>query len=345
MIRAFAAAALCLAGCGATSSSPTTVAPTTAAPATPFVGSAAVWYHPEPSAASWTGAPSGMSGSFDFLSLFAAGAPWPHVMGRTSVLGLYAGWVLGTDDQTLQQTVAFAAAHRMGIELEAPALQATVSCGTGVEGYVPTQTTVSAITLSYLNRLKALNADVRFIKVDEPFFFGSVVNDPRACGLSVANVASQVNAYVQIVQTIYPNVQIGDVEPIITSQYVPDVATAMSGFHAAYKSASGAPFPFFFADIDFSNPSWATLVKTLEVQTRREGSRFGIIYIGDQLDTSDAEWTGKVVARFTAYEGATGGRPDYALFQSWEPHPQYNLPETNAGTFTGAINIYLGARS
>jgi hypothetical protein len=304
---------------------------------------AAIWYHPEPSAASWTGAPSGMSGSFDFLALFAPNAPWPRVMAHTSVLGLYAGWVLQTDQQTLQGAIAFANAQHMGIELEAPALQATTSCGTGVEGYVPVQTTVPAITLSYLNRLKALNADVRFIKVDEPFFFGSVVNDPRACGLAVADVVSQVNAYVHVVQTVYPNAQVGDVEPIILSQYAPDVVTAIGQYHAAYRAAAGAPFPFFFADIDFSNPFWAALVKRLEVQTRSEGSRFGIIYIGDQQDTSDAQWTGKVIARFTAYEGANGGRPDYALFQSWQPHPLRNLPETDPTTFTGAINAYIGA--
>ena len=341
MIRALAAsaAALFAAGCGGggASSPPAPVAMTAA------TARAAIWYHPEPSAASWPGAPSGMSGSLDFLSLFAPNAPWPRVLAHTGVLGLYAGWVLQTDQATLQGTIGFANAQHMGIELEAPALQATASCGTGVEGYAPAATTVAAITLSYLNRLKALNADVRYIKVDEPLFFGSYVNDPRACGLAVADVVSQVNAYVHVVQTVYPNAQVGDVEPIILSQYNPDVITAIGQYHAAYQAVTGAPFPFFFADIDFTNPLWATLVKSLEVQTRSEGSRFGIIYIGDQLDTSDAQWTAKVIARFTAYEGANGGRPDYALFQSWQPHPLKNLPETDPTTFTGAINAYIPA--
>lgn len=338
MMRALAAAVLCAAGCGGASSAPALLT----APA-PVAARAAIWYHPEPNAASWSGASSGMSGSLDFTSLFAANAPWPRVMAKTAVLGLYASWVLPTDDQTLQTTIAFANAHHMGLELEAPALQATASCGAGVEGYVPAQTTVSAITLAYLARLQALNADVRYIKVDEPFFFGSVVTNPRSCGFTVADVASQVNAYVHIVHGVYPNAQVGDVEPIILSQYVPDVVTALAAYHAAYRAVSGAPFPFFFADIDFANPSWTTLVKSLELQTRGEGSRFGIIYIGDQQDTSDAEWAGKVVARFTAYEGPAGGRPDYALFQSWQPHPLRNLPETDPTTFTGAIDAYVNA--
>jgi hypothetical protein len=29
------------------------------------------------------------------------------------------------------------------------------------------------------------------------------------------------------------------------------------------------------------------------------------------------------------------------LFQSWEQHPRYCLPETNPTTFTGALDAYL----
>ena len=70
MMRALVAAALCLAGCGGASS---VSAPVT--PLAPVAARAAIWYHPEPSAATWPGAPSGMSGSLDFVSLFAANAP------------------------------------------------------------------------------------------------------------------------------------------------------------------------------------------------------------------------------------------------------------------------------
>ena len=69
--------------------------------------------------------------------------------------------------------------------------------------------------------------------------------------------------------------------------------------------------------------------------------KFGIIYIGDWPDNSDAEWASKVVARFEIYQGAFGGRPDYVLFQSWQPHPVYSLPESNPATFTGAMESYV----
>jgi hypothetical protein len=335
----FAAAALFGAtGCGGSGSSPTP------APTTHFSSNASIWFHPEPPPALWSSAPPGNLGSTDYASLFAANGQWPNVAAHTSTFGMYAGWVLAASDPVLANAVAFLNAHNMGIELEAPALQALPTCG-AIEGYVPAQQTVKAVTLAYLSRLQALGANVTFVKVDEPYFFGSVVNDPRSCHFSVATVVAEVSTYVQIVHDVYPNAVVGDVEPVIVGPYVPDVVTALTQWHQAYAAATGAPFPFYIADTDFSQAGWPALVKTLENSTHSAGMRFGMIYIGEPDDTSDAEWTGKVVSRFETYQGATGGSPDYVLFQSWEFHPKYCLPETSPVTFTGAIERYIAETS
>ena len=302
-----------------------------------------IWFHPLPSPAAWPNGPH--RGSRDFLALFQAGAAWPRAMAHVGVMGMYAGWIAAASDQELQRTVAFLNAHGMGIEIEAPALQATPTCGSGVEGYAPWGLSLYELTLAYLQRLRALGADVRFVKVDEPFYFGSVVADPRSCHFPVPEVALAVGQFAQLVRSVYPDAAVGDVEPIIAAAYAPDVVTAIAQWHATYQAVTGAPFPFFFADIDFSDPEWPAIVKTLEAETRQSGTQFGIIYIGDELDSSDAEWAGKVVERFKIYEQEHGGRPDYVLFQSWEPHPKRCLPESDPTTFTGVIDAYLGART
>jgi hypothetical protein len=304
---------------------------------------ASIWFHPLPSASDWPGRPAGSGGSTDFLALFQANAPWPRAIAHVSVIGMYAGWILEASDQALQQTVAFMNAHNMTVEIEAPALQATATCGSGVEGYVPYGLSIGDVTLQYLQRLKALGAQVAFVKVDEPFFFGSVVDDSRSCHSTVSEIASQVGAYAQLVRSIYPKAAVGDVEPIIASAYPQGVTTAIAQWHATYRKVTGMRFPFFFADIDFSNPLWPSIVKTLEDETRQSRMRFGIIYIGDQDDSSDAEWAGKAVARFESYQVQNGGRPDYVLFQSWQPHPMFCLPESDPTTFTGVLDAYIAA--
>jgi len=341
LLSSFACGALMVsAGCSSGGSG----APAPSAPGTHIASSAQIWFHPKPNqpGSSALNDPNAV-GSTDFLQLFEPNAPWARVEAHTRVLGLYAGWVTTASDQMLQETVAFVNAHGMGIELEAPSLQATASCGSGVEGYVPYGQSVQNFTLAYLQRLQALDAQVLYIKVDEPYFFGNVVSDPRSCHFTVTQIATEVGQYTQLVKTIYPNAQVGDVEPVIASAYSPDVVTALGQWHDTYRTVTGAPFPFYFADIDWSNPEWPSIVKQLEEQTRQREMQFGIIYIGDMQDVSDAEWTGKVVARFETYQGQNGGQPDYVLFQSWEPYPQYCLPETDSTTFTGAIEAYVEA--
>jgi hypothetical protein len=310
----------------------------------PIQSSATIWVHPLPAAAAWPGGnPNG--GSTDFLALFQANSPWPRGIGHTQVIGMYAAWITAVSDQQLQAVVTFLNAHNMGIEIEAPSLQAMPTCGSGVEGYVPYGQSIQTFTLAYLQRLQSMGAQVLFVKVDEPYFFGNVVNDPRSCHFSVPQIAAEVGQYAQLVHAVYPNAAVGDVEPIIAGPYAPDVVTALTQWHDTYQAVTGTPFPFFFADIDFSNPAWPTIVRQIETGTRQSGMRFGIIYIGDQLDLSDAEWAGKTVARFQTYQGANGGQPDYVLFQSWQPHPQLCLPETDPTTFTGVIDAYIDATS
>jgi hypothetical protein len=336
VVLASAAIALsCCTGCGAGNTSPSSAAAS-------FQSSATIWFHPLPSSSQWPN-PAVVGGSSDYLALFQANTSWPRALAHTQAFGIYAGWILEASDQQLQGVVAFLNAHNIVIELEAPALQALSTCGTGVEGYVPYGQSVQTLTLAYLQRLQSLGAQVSFIKVDEPYFFGNVVNDPRSCHFSVEQIASEVGEYVQLVHEVYPNAAVGDVEPVIGSAYTPDVVTALGQWHATYQSVTGAPFPFFIADNDFSDPTWPSLAKNVEVETNQNGIKFGIIYIGDPTDTSDAEWTGKAVARFKIYQGESGGQPDYVLFQSWEPYPQFCLPETDPTTFTGVLDAYLDA--
>jgi hypothetical protein len=324
-----------------------------------FRSSAAIWFQPEPPGVN---GPFGDVGSTDFFALFRPGAPWPQVLARTEAVGFDAAWLYSAPSQELRAIVTFLNAHNIGIEIEAPALQARSTCGSGVEGYVPFGLpgglNLKRFTLAYLDRLRALGAHVTFMKVDEPYYYGSVVSDavlrqiaqatgekntPVSCHFPMAEVARDVGQFAHLVKSVYPNIEIGDVEPVRPGAYQPDAVTALDAWHETYRSVTGAPFPFFFADVDFADPGWPALVRQLETSTRHLGIRFGIIYTGDQQDGSNAEWTSQVVTRFEQYQRQARGQPDYVLFQSWQPRPTLCLPESDPATFTGAIDTYIAA--
>lgn len=330
-----------LVNCGGGSSGGSSVVAT---PAPTTAATAAIWIQPRPASAGGPGIPAG--GSTDFTTMFSGTANWSSTAAHTAVFGFYAGWVADIDTPTLTAAVNFLTAQHLAIELEAPSLQATATCGTGVEGYVPYGQTLATFTNGYLQRLKALGADVRYIKVDEPFFFGSdAISSPNSCAWPVATVAQDVAHYVQLVHTTYPNAQVGDVEPIIATGYGTDPVTALSGWHDAFKTAMGAPFPFFIADMDFGIPNWLTLAVNVQQSMRARGEQFGIIFIGDPTDSSDAIWSGKTVSRSQTFASTIGSAPDFVFFQSWDPFPQNALPESSATTFTGTVKSYIDSRT
>jgi hypothetical protein len=332
------AGALLLANCGGGGGGSSPSPSATAAPATSTT--AKIWIQPKPLAVGQTGLLAG--GSSDFTSLFSGTAGWSETVAHTAVFGFYAGWIADIDTPTLTTIVNFLTAQHIPIELEAPSLQATATCGNNVEGYVPYGQSITTFTNSYLQRLKALGADVRYIKIDEPYFFGSIAaSSPASCAWQVAQVAQDVASYVQLVHATYPNAEVGDVEPVITTGYGTDPVTALTGWHDAFKTAMGSAFPFFIADMDFGNPTWASLAVTMQNTMRARGEQFGIIFIGDPTDTSDAIWSGKTVTRFQTFTSTSGSAPDFVFFQSWDPYPQYCLPETDPTTFTGVVKAYI----
>ncbi len=328
-------------GGGASSGPSATMVPT----ATPTTSSQAqIWLQPKPLAVGQTGLLGG--GSSDFTSLFAGTTNWSTSAAHTAVFGFYAGWVSTIDTPTLTTVVNFLIAQHIPIELEAPALQATAACGNGVEGYVPLGQSLTDFTNGYLQRLKALGADVRYIKVDEPYFFGSIAaSSPNSCAWPVSLVAQDVAQYAALVHATYPNAEVGDVEPIITTGYGTDPVTALTGWHDAFKTAMGASFPFFIADMDFSNTGWPSLAVQMQNAMRARGETFGIIFIGDPTDTSDAMWAGKTLGRAQTFASTSGSAPDVVFFQSWDPYPQSCLPESDASTFTGVVKAYITSQS
>jgi hypothetical protein len=329
------------------------------APVTPFASSATIWFQPQPPG---NNGPFGQVGSADFLALFQPGAPWPRVMAHIQAFGFTADWLYSASSQVLRPVVSFLNTHGIGIEIESPALQALPSCGSGVEGYVPYGLPggldLRSFTLAYLHRLRAMGAHVLFVKVDEPYYYGSVVsagvlqqiaqaaddkNPLVSCHFPVTEVARDVGQFAGLVRSVYPDAEIGDVEPVTPGTYRSGAVIALDAWHDTYRSVTGAPFPFFFADVNFSDPAWPALVQQLATASRQRGIRFGIIYIGDTQDSSDAEWTSQVAARFEEYQQQDRGQPDYVLFQSWQPRPARCLPETDPATFTGVIDTYITA--
>jgi len=147
--------------------------------------------------------------------------------------------------------------------------------------------------------------------------------------------------YIKAIKSVYPDVIVGDNEPLWAGVNVEELVEWLD----AYKAVTGSHLPFIHLDLDYSRADWHIAAKQLEDEAQARGIEFGIFYIGDSGDATDAEWLNKAFERARVYELVAGGKPDHVKFQSWNDHPDYALPESSPDTFTALINRYFRTRT
>lgn len=282
------------------------------------------------------------AGSLDFMNLFREDAPWTETARRVQVFMLYGGWVahfpwepLEATDEELSAIIADLNRRGIAIGFEAGPLVATDECGRGIEGFFGPEEGIRIV-----KKLKELGADVKFVQLDEPYYFGHIYSGPNACQWPVEKIAREVQNYIRAIKGYYPDAIIGDNEALLSDVVPEDMVEWMDTF----ESVTGSPLPFLHLDLDYSRADWPQAAKQIEDAARARGVEFGIFYFGDPGDASDAQWVGKAFERARVYELIAGGRPDHVVFQSWHDRPDYVLPETDPETFTGLIDLYFRER-
>jgi hypothetical protein len=155
-------------------------------------------------------------------------------------------------------------------------------------------------------------------------------------------VAKELASYVSTLRSWFPRLVAGDIEPLL----VGEDPQQLTGWMDAYKRATGSRLGFFHLDLDYDNrPDWPQEAAGLERAAHARGIPFGLIYYGGYTASTDGEWTNSAEQRFVEYEAQAGFRPDQAILQSWEDHPNRALPEANPGTFTWLIDQYVRPRT
>ena len=303
-------------------------------PWTPPTARPLVWFapldpYPRPLANGVT-----LVGSPDFLDLFSPSAPWPDAAAHVNIFKLYPQFIDHVSDADLVRIVTDLNRRGIAIALEEGPLPPSATCGG--EGFGG-----PGFSLSAVQRVKLAGGIVRYIALDEPYFFGSLSTGPNACQRPADQVAREVSSYIHALRSALPGIVIGDIEPLVgnssSDTYVAWLDT--------YRSVIGEKLPFFHLDIDWLRPDWPAAAKSLETAARQRGIEFGIIYFGNYDDQSDAAWTGHAAERMAIYEGEAAGKPDHVIFQSWEDHPDRVLPESDPTTFTSLINRYFRTRT
>jgi len=272
----------------------------------------------------------------DFDRLFDAKTTWQQSAARVEVFKFYASHILGSSDVDLKRQVAWLRRHNMAVAVEAGILtiDPTTKCGGGVEGY-------GYSIEPLMKRLKDIDADLEFITMDEPLFFGHEFAGRRACRSSISALARQVAENVGRIRSYYPLVKFIDVEPVANFKSA-DLVSEVADWLKTYQANTNEPMFALFMDVAWWVDGGQRSALRLTQLLRSARVPVGVIYDGPTSEISSGQaWIDEAKSYWRQYESLARSTPDYAVFQSWAPQPKRYLPETSPDAFTNLLLDYI----
>lgn len=269
-------------------------------------------------------------------------APWQTVAGEVKVVLFPPGNIERASDGDLQQALTDIKRRHLSVAVGTGMLIRSDRCRSKSEAYV------DRASLEHLfSKLQRDGADVKYVTMDEPYFYGHKDSSPAACHESAQTLALALKESIALVRNYFPGAQIGTDEVVTKDRsWINELAT----WADAYQQATGEKLAFLHADLGWKQESVQNLVPLRKVLESR-GIPLGVIYDaaakGDEpwFDASSESksnigWVQNAVSHSAEVESLLGAPPDHAIFETWVRYPTRVLPENEPGTLTNAVLQY-----
>jgi hypothetical protein len=269
----------------------------------------------------------------DFMDLFGPNALWSTAAAKINVFQVSTQFVLRSEDLELTRTIDWLKRRHIALAMAGLMLSGHDECGRGVEGYSMPNSVQRALT-----RIKKFGGELSYLVMDEPLHFGHVFAGANACEDSLAELAQEVSRKISDARSIFPNILIGDVEPVGGESDL--WADDLLRWFNIFQQYVGTRPAFFRADIGWRRPNWQAQLMAVHSVMGAAHIKFGIIYNSNTLAGSRA-WTEEAEAHFRLIESVLHIVPDQAVIQTWTRLPELFIPETDPATLTGLVDVYL----
>ncbi len=272
------------------------------------------------------------------MDLFAPDAPWPNAAAHIKVFKIYNSVLASYSNEELKRMFADLKRRQIALALEfGPLTLPRGSRCARVEGFEP-----EGALQGYARRIKEAGGVLQYAVMDEPFYFATMHMEPPACRWSTREVAQNVVANVNVLKKEFPDLLVGDIEPVPAFEG-PEWLERYREWIEAYRAAAGSNLAFLHADIRWTSPTWKESAVALSALLKQQGIPFGMIY--NASADGPNEWLLHAGQHFAEYEQYAPTPPEHVIFQSWNPDPKRVLPETDGRAFTSLINRYVNRAS
>lgn len=266
--------------------------------------------------------------------------PWPEVMKSVKVIA--AGKVEEVPDNVLKRMFVRLRQHHVSFAVEILAQNwfGEAPCGHGVESYSD-----PAGAAKLAAKIKAAGGRIDHIMMDEPLFYGHYYDGVNACHSTIDNVARRAARLVSEYTKVFPDVIIGDTEPVPAIASTRDWQGTYRSWLSAFRAASSRPITVTHLDVDWDKPSWQGNVRSVLSFLSATNIRTGIIYNASATGTqSSGAWFCSAVKNITV-AGRHGLAPDDAIFQSWTRFPGRSFSDSHGQGEDYLLKRYLQIRA
>jgi len=179
--------------------------------------------------------------------------------------------------------------------------------------------------------------------MDEPMWWGRYYDGRDACHSSVDNVAERAAAIMHEYQAAFPDVAIGDIEPVPALTWKPNWRAEYAAFLDAFQAKTGKRIAFLQVDINWRQPNWQASLRDVVSFAQERHLPVGIIYNANMTPqvTSDQAWLASARQNVAQIETGMGIVPDQAVFHSWDKFPQRSITDAAGPGEDVLVKVYL----
>lgn len=279
----------------------------------------------------------------DMGDMWKADAPWQSVARAVSVIQFPPTSIDRANDSDLRLAIADIKRRNIAFAVGTGLLIRSDRCRSKTEAYVD-----QAALERLFEKLRRNGANVKYVTMDEPYFYGHRDSSPTSCHESARVLAQALAQSIAIVRKYFPDAQIGTDEVVTRERPWVD---ELVGWADIFRQVTGEKLAYMHADLSWKREPLQNLVP-LSKALKARGIPLGISYNaaarGDEpwfdpgsVSSSDVGWVQNAVRHYEEVESSLGVHPDHAVLTTWVHYPTRMLPETQPGTFTNLVYQYI----
>lgn len=270
----------------------------------------------------------------DMLNNNVHDSKWSKTRKDIKVFKFYYQIIRDTPLPILKDKFNYLNAHNIKVAIEWPSLTWKENdTGYNIEGFQE-----PLFSKKIIAKVKAAGGKIDYLALDEPIFYGHFKKGKNLPQFDVTSLVKMINESVRPVYDAFPDVQVGDIEPI--NQMPPDVyKKVMPKFIDEYKKITGHHLAFIHADIHWQG-NWKPAVEFYDKLIKDNGGRFGIIFNAAQQSAPSYKWMMSARDNVKTYLSGKLPVPDDIVIQSWNKSPTSQVGDTDPHSHSSLIQYF-----